>query len=396
MANDIVIVGAGVVGLTTALALAKTTSLSIALLDSAEKIPDWHQENYDLRVSALTLASQKLLHKLDVWEAIANKRVAPYKKMFVWDEQQHIPLDFDCQLIFTKQLGWIVEDSLLRAELLQIIKQQQNIQLFSSVKLTSLVNDGNGITLTSPNNTWHAQLVIAADGANSWVRQHAGISISEKNYFQHALVTNVETEYPHNSIAYQRFLSDGPLAFLPLASANQCSIVWTISDSKATQLLNLDEENFKSQLQEAFEFKLGKVIKISERKILPLVSRHAHHYVQDNLALVGDAVHTIHPLAGQGLNLGLQDIACLVDTIKDAINNGRNFASRATLRRYERARKTENAMMLRVVDNMQRIFNREIPNCLLQGIVDRGLELTSNVNFLKKFFIMQAAGGTSR
>lgn len=394
MHYDIIIIGSGIVGLTAALALADSTPLRIAILEAKETPSTWQKEKYDHRVSAISLAAKNIFHNLHVWKSIHAKRVSPYTKMMVWDAGSDGAIQFDCREVGEAELGYIIEDNVMRACLLEKIRAHAQIELIFPVELISLQQQKDHVELhTSDGKIFQTKLLIGADGANSWVRTQAGIELKTWNYDHTAIVASVQTENSHQQTAWQRFLLTGPLAFLPLQDEHMCSIVWSVPPDEAEKLLSLDDAEFQNQLTEKFANKLGKIISVSARYSFPLHMRHAKHYVQPRLALIGDAAHTIHPLAGQGVNLGLLDAVCLVEVIADAVTKSRDFSSLATLRRYERWRKSDNLAMLSVVEILKNLFASEKkPLQTLRGL---GLNVTNHIPFLKSFFANYALGKRS-
>jgi 2-octaprenylphenol hydroxylase len=388
---DIIIVGAGITGATAALALAKKIHLQIAVLDAAPLATQWDKNQGERRVSAVTPASRRIFQRLQIWDAMREMRISPYKKMRVWDAAGSGSLDFDSQEIQLAALGYIIEDDVMRKVLHDALRAQKNIHLFTPVELIKFEKKLKFHELTTQQHgNLQAQLVIAADGANSWIRTAAGIDLKMSDYQHHALVATVKTVLPHQQTARQRFLPGGPLAFLPLADAHSCSIVWSLAPDVAQELLALDEENFRQRLTAAFENELGEVTEISQRKSFPLHMRHARHYVQQGLALIGDAAHTIHPLAGQGVNMGLLDAVCLVDIVVAACEKNQDFAAYHRLRRFERSRKSDNLIMLTFVSALKSLFGSETKT--LKHLRNSGLNLTNQLDFVKNFFVNYAVG----
>jgi 2-octaprenylphenol hydroxylase len=384
---DIIIIGGGIVGTTTALALAQQTNLQIALLDSHAQQP-WKPEIQDARVSAITLASQRIFQRLKVWPAIAAKRLSPFNKMHVWDTQGE--LEFDCKALHEPHLGYIIEDQVLRASLAEQLSAHANLHVIAPVKLISLQDKMTHQELITDQTTLYAKLIIGSDGANSWVRKQTQIAIAESTYDQVALVATVQITLSHQQTAWQHFLNTGPLAFLPLQDSHAASIVWSTSPTEAARLLALAEKEFNAELTRALTAKLGAVINSSPRLSFNLIKRHAKNYIQPRLALIGDAAHSIHPMLGQGVNLGLLDAACLVAVIIEALSKQRDFASLAVLRRYERWRKGDNATMLAMVDGLKNIFaNTRSP---VQSIRGMGLNSLNNLPWIKNFLAGYAAG----
>jgi 2-octaprenylphenol hydroxylase len=387
---DIVIVGAGIVGATAALALAKKTTLQIALLDTKTISPIWHKSQHDLRVSAISLASQRIFKNLQIWDSIATKRISSYQRMFVWDSESGSEIDFD-GVMQHATMGYIIEESVIRTSIYESFADLSNLDVLAPMQLVSLQEKLTHIELiTAKDEVIEARLVIAADGGHSWVRENANIIAESRDYEHTALVATVKTSLSHKATAWQRFLPQGPLAFLPLVDANSCSIVWSTTPTQAEYLLSLDDTHFQTELAAAFSAKLGDILHVSARASFHLQMQHVKNYVKPNLVLVGDAAHTIHPLAGQGVNMGLLDVASLVDVITQAISKQRVFFSLPTLRRYERARKADNAAMLLFVDSIKAIF--ETSNPIVKTLRGAGLHITNKMNFVKNFFANYAAG----
>lgn len=369
MNQDVVVAGAGITGSACALALAKNPALNILLIDQKAITEDRSQDNP--RVSAITLSSANFLQQLDVWDEVKNQPLGSFQKMHVWDAVEKGKITFDCLEICRDTLGYIVEDRIIRRALLQKVQEKKNIQVYAPFKLE--------------NEYPPCKLLIGADGANSWVRKQAGIEIKEKDYNHTAVTAMIETEKPHQHTAWQCFLPAGTLAFLPLANPCQSSMVWSTQPEHANELLHMSAEKFSNELNVVFENKLGHSQLISSRAAFPLCMRHAKKYIQPGLALIGDAAHTLHPLAGLGVNLGLQDTACLTKIILNAINKQRDYSSLNILRRYERERKSENTIMIETIGLLKTLFMSD--NKLMQSLRSAGLNLIDKTYFLKKMLI---------
>lgn len=392
---DVVIVGGGIIGASLALALAKSTRLSIALLEAtAMELPQWQPSTYGYRVSAMTLASKRILQNLNLWESIAEKRVSPFTQIEVWDELGKGRIHFNSQSIALPMLGYIIENDVIQTVLQNEIKKQRSITLLTSCKLHTAQQNANddGIILTQANGEMlQATLAIAADGAKSWLREQLQFKVHQHDYQQQAIVTNVKTSLAHEKRAYQVFLADGPLAFLPLADEKTSSIVWSLPHDAAKEVMELRDAEFKCKLAEAFSYRLGDIQSISPRYTFALQAHKTDHYVKPHIALVGDAAHTVHPLAGLGLNMGLQDVACLHQIIVAAVNNNKNdFASFANLRRYERWRKADNAALQIGIDGIKKLFASK--NKSIQMMRSFGLTITNHLPLLRNFFMRTAVG----
>lgn len=387
---DIIIVGAGMVGASLACGLAEEAEqLKIAVIDANEP-KDWDKGSYDMRVSAITRASQTLFKNIGAWEKIVEQRVSPYRDMFVWDEGGKGKLHFDSADMGEADLGHIIENRVIVKALHLRMQEFPQIELHCPAKLESIEFNQNEAGLILEDKTeLSASLVVAADGTRSWVRQQADIAVKGWDFDQAALVTTVKTEKYHQDTAWQRFLNTGPLAFLPLTEGYS-SIVWSTSPEEAKRLTDISEADFAVELEQAFESKLGKVESVANRAVFPLRLFETLHYVKPRLALVGDAAHTIHPLAGQGVNLGLADVASLMDVVVEALNNKKDIGDLKVLRRYERWRRAENRSMLLAMDGLKRLFGSELP--VVKDLRSLGLDITNNITPLKNLIMQQAMG----
>ncbi len=383
--HDVVIIGAGMVGATLANALAQR-KYRVALIDSGNP-PAVDPDAYDLRVSALGRAAECVFRNLDAWPAISAQRVSPFRKMRVWDAGSGGSITFDAADVGEPQLGHIVENSLVVQALHRRLSDYPGVEVFWATEVTKIVPHRDAVTIEHQGGEFKAALVVGADGAGSWVRKHLGIGTRGTDYGQRAIVAQVRTEQPHEYTAWQRFLPTGPLAFLPLADGS-CSIVWSCDRSLAEQLMGLTDEAFRYRLGEAFEFKLGKISGIGERGWFPLARSHAEDYIAVRCALIGDAAHTVHPLAGQGANLGIADAAVLAEAITGAA--GGDVGVRSVLRRYERWRRGENMLMMNAVHGLQRLFQFQLqPIRQIRGL---GLRLTDASGPVKELIIRRAMG----
>ncbi|HRW65509.1 MAG TPA: UbiH/UbiF/VisC/COQ6 family ubiquinone biosynthesis hydroxylase [Candidatus Competibacter sp.] len=387
---DLVIAGGGMVGSTLACAL-RDADLKIALLESAPLERIRPGEETDLRVSAINRASQRIFAAVGAWSDMTAWRVSPFRDMRVWDAGGFGHIHFDSATLGEPLLGWIIENRVIQYALLERVRQLPAVDLLCPAALeTAWPEDAGGwrVRLTD-GREFTTRLLVGADGAQSKVRELAEIDTRGWSYHQKALVANVRTAEPHQETAWQRFLPTGPLAFLPLHDG-RCSIVWSTTPEQADQLLALDEYDFAHMLTEAFERRLGEIVQVGPRSAFPLRLQHARAYVKPGLALIGDAAHVVHPLAGQGVNLGLLDAATLAEVLLDGLAAGHEVGALRVLRRYERWRKSDNLPMLGIMDGFKRLFGNSLPPVRL--LRNLGLNLTDAAGPLKNAMARRAMG----
>ncbi|WP_110654239.1 UbiH/UbiF/VisC/COQ6 family ubiquinone biosynthesis hydroxylase [Salinicola halimionae] len=414
--SDVLIVGGGIVGSTLALLLGEA-NWRVTIVDAApapEEIETLGQGKPALRVSALTAASRRLLTTLDVWPWLASRRVAAYRGMQVWDAEGSGEIRFDAEDVGVDSLGHIVENDLLLAALAQRLQALPNVEWLQEVRLTGYVREktargneidredvrdaGRALVTLDNGEQRRAPLIVGADGANSPLRGMAGIPVHERDTGQAAMVTSVRTAIGHGGIARQAFLSTGPLAFLPLTidgRDDHCSIVWSTTPGEARRLTALGEtDEGRSQLgielARGLGGRLGDVEVIDAAPHFPITQRHAQRYVDEGLALVGDAAHSLHPLAGQGVNLGLMDAAVLAEEWIRARQRGADPGDPRILARYERRRRSENAAMLAAMQGFQRLFGSDLP--ALRFVRNWGLSGVDRLMPIKRLLIRQALG----
>ncbi|MCS3746588.1 2-octaprenyl-3-methyl-6-methoxy-1,4-benzoquinol hydroxylase [Xanthomonas arboricola] len=365
--RDAVIVGGGVVGAACALALADA-GLSVALVEGREPAR-WHADQPDLRVYAFAADNAALLDSLGVWASVRTGRVQPYRRMRVWDAGGGGELRFDADTLGREQLGWIVEHALLVDRLWAAV-HSAGIEVHCPARVAELEQDANGVRLRLDDGSrLEAAIAIAADGAASTLRDLTGLPVSRHAYAQRGVVAFVETEQPHQATAWQRFLTTGPLAFLPFADGRS-SIVWTLPDSDAERVLELDDAAFSHQLTQAFAARLGQVRVVSARTAFPLQRQLVEQYVSGRVLALGDAAHVVHPLAGQGVNLGLRDVAALRAQVRAALAKRADWAAPHRLQRWARTRRSENTVAAYGFDAINSVFsNDEMHLTLLRGSV---------------------------
>lgn len=396
MRADVLIVGAGMVGSALALAL-KDSGLEILLLDGSPLSvkPFDPQAAFEPRVSALSAASQRILERLGVWDGISARRASPYRDMQVWDGSGTGQIHFSAASVHAEVLGHIVENRVVQDALLERL-HDCDMGLLANARLEQMRRSGDDWLLTlADGRKLRAPLVIAADGANSAVRRLAGCATREWDYLHHAIVTSVRSSRPHQMTAWQRFTDDGPLAFLPLERDGQqdwCSIVWSTTPEQAQRLMLLDEEDFCRELERAFEGRLGTVLSADSRLCVPLRQRHAKRYVAEGLALIGDAAHTIHPLAGQGVNLGFLDAAVLAEELLHARERGERLADVRVLSRFERRRMPHNLGLMAAMEGFERLFQAD--SLALRWLRNTGLKSVEQMPEAKALFVRQALGLT--
>jgi 3-demethoxyubiquinol 3-hydroxylase len=385
---DVAVVGAGVVGTAAALSLANA-GLRVAIVEAHEPAR-WSAAAPDLRVYAFAPDSRCLLETFDVWPAVAAARAQPYRSMRVWDAGGGDELRFDADALGRSELGHIVEHGLLVDRLWSAVAATPGIARYCPDKLQSVESDDDSATLVlASGQRLRARLVLGADGASSRVRELAGLSVDERDYGQRGVVAYVSTELSHEDTAWQRFLPTGPLAFLP-CSDGRSSIVWTLPDDEATRLLALDEVAFCRELTRAFDARLGEVVSVSARAAFPLRRQLVRQMSAGRIVLVGDAAHAVHPLAGQGVNLGLRDVAALRDEIHSALEKGNDFSAPHRIERWARRRISENAVAAYSFEAINAAFSNEsVLPTLLRGPM---LGLAGRLPPLANFFMRRAAG----
>ncbi|WP_386070806.1 UbiH/UbiF/VisC/COQ6 family ubiquinone biosynthesis hydroxylase [Tahibacter sp. UC22_41] len=384
---DVAVVGAGMVGSACALALARK-GLRVALVE--ERAPTaWNAaDEVDLRVVAIAPSSVALFERLDVWTAIRNARAGAYRHMHVWDSGNGAQIDFDAADSGGAELGFIVENRLIQHALWQALQAEAGVSLRCPARVVATEDEGDQRVLRlDDDGRILARLVVAADGASSPLRHLLGIGAGGHVYDQHALVAHVRTERPHEQTAWQRFLPGGTLAFLPLADG-RCSIVWSLPPAECRRLREIDETTFLQELGCAFDFRLGPILATSARAEFPLRLLLAERYVAPRFALIGDAAHQVHPLAGQGVNLGLRDVDALVEAIGEEAE--RDPGAVTTLRRYERRRRSDNTISAWGMDGINRLFRSEFePLVFARGL---GLRAVNALGPLKQLIARHAAG----
>lgn len=391
---DVVVVGAGVVGAAAALAFARD-GLQVALVEAREPAP-WRVDEPDLRVYAFAPDNAALLDSVGVWDAVLQARAQPYRHMRVWDAAGGAPIEFDADAFARRELGWIVENGLL-VDRLWAPQAAAGVRVHCPDHVVALEQDEASASVElAGGRRLRARLVVAADGAGSRLRELAGVAVGGHAYHQRGVVAFVDTELPHQMTCWQRFLPTGPLAFLPFVEdsgergpeGRRSSIVWTLPDAEAERMLALDDAAFLQALGRAFDGPLGGMRAVSKRAAFPLRLQLAKQAVAGRVAIIGDAAHAVHPLAGQGVNLGLRDVRALREALRAA--GGADAGVPVRLARWARQRRSENAMAAYAFDGINRLFSNDalLPT-LLRGPL---LGVAGRVPALTHLFWRRAAG----
>jgi 2-octaprenyl-3-methyl-6-methoxy-1,4-benzoquinol hydroxylase/2-octaprenylphenol hydroxylase len=391
MKFDIVVVGAGMVGAAAASLLARS-GFSVAVIDHEEPSPFNPGEPVGLRVSAISPGAANVLSEAGAWRQVERQRHCPYRRMAVEDREENASLEFNAAEFGLERLGTIVENSLVQWSLWQSLLATGGVELYCPDKVSSLdYVEGEPVLSLESGTSITCRLLVGADGANSGIRKLLGIRQDHWEYGQRGLVSVVQTATPNDGVAWQRFLEGGPVAFLPLADGSS-SIVWSLPDAEAVRLLKLEESAFLAELDNAVAGGDGhwpdRVLACGPRAAFPLTMRLSERYTGNRAVLIGDAAHVVHPLAGQGVNLGLLDAAGLVEVLVDARNRKLDFAAEKTLEKYGRWRRSEAEVMARGMHGIRGLF---IPEEL--GPLRRlGLSLVSGSWMARDVFIKRATG----
>ena len=393
---DIVIVGGGIVGLSLASELANS-NFTVAIVERNKL--DSLTKDVDCRVSAINRFALKQFERKGVFDSPLSERMCAFEKMFVWDQTGAGQIQFDSAEMGVPELGAIIENKVLQTMLFDVVSEAENITYLCPEEIVEIdyqCDDSQGEdsqkqshVFLSSGKQLSAKLLVGADGVNSKVRATANIQQVKKSYQQQGLVCNVRTSESHQNTAWQCFMPSGPLAFLPLFNG-ECSIVWSLDESDAEKMMALDDDGFKKELAASSEFKLGEITEVSKRFLFPLSHSHVNEYVKPGLALIGDAAHSIHPLAGQGANLGIADAIALAEIISNSKKANRQWAALHTLKKYQRQRKGANQLMETSMTGFKELFGNK--NSVLSEVRNAGLSLVDHLPALKYKIIQQAIG----
>ncbi len=383
---DCVVVGGGMVGAASALALAEL-GLTVAIIEKSAPLTFSPEQAFDLRVSAISLASEQLLKQLGAWQQLQQWRMCPYKRLGVSESEQSYT-EFDAQDISQSHLGHIIENRLIQLSLWQKVQQHSNITLFCPETLIKLEQSSAEVELTLSTQILRAKVVIGADGANSYVRKLANIGTTGWDYAQSAMLINVCTDNPQQDITWQQFFQTGPLAMLPMPG-NNASLVWYHNKDEIKRLSALSNAQLEQEVMQQFPDKLGKV-RVINKAAFPLTRRHANQYHKDRVLLVGDAAHTINPMAGQGVNLGFKDVKALQHVIAKAIGSGEAWHQAEVLARYQQKRRTDNLLMMTTMDALYLSFGHVSP--LAKFARNAGLMMVNKLPSIKNKALAYACG----
>jgi 2-polyprenylphenol 6-hydroxylase len=387
---DIVIVGGGMAGGMLAASLAEQ-SLRVVLLDAAS-VPECPQADPALRVSALTETSENLLKRAGVWALMPAARLQPYQRMEVRDGDGTGEVHFSAADAGADHLGTLVENDSVVAALYQRCLDLSRVDWRSNCRVSSIQRDGSVWQLClSDGDVLRARLLVGADGARSMVRSAVGLQAAPHDTGHVAIVATLKTQNPHQGCARQAFLDSGPVALLPLyGDGHRSSLVWSLWPERAQQLIQLSAADFSEQLTQATQSWLGDIELVSERLVFPIHDMHAGDYVAEGVALIGDAAHVVHPLAGQGINLGLLDAAVLAEEIRHALDAGRDWSSLPLLQRYQRRRRGHNAMVVSAMRGFKMLFEQRSP--MLRFVRNAGMSMVDRHYLLKGLLARQALG----
>lgn len=388
---DCVVVGGGMIGAASALTMANL-GLKVAIVEVKPCEFFDPQSPFDLRVSAISVATQQLLEQLNVWNSLSKKRMCPYSRLGVWETEQSYT-EFDSRTINQPILGHIAENRLIQLSLWEAIESNNHITAFCPNTLRSFEQSENDVVIELEGHTISSKLLIAADGANSKVRTLANIGVTGWDYGQSAMLINVETELTQQNITWQQFYETGPVAMLPLSGESElggcASLVWYHQKNEIKRLSSLSNQQLELEVIKHFPQRLGK-IKVISKGAFPLTRKHANTYQKNRVVLLGDAAHTINPMAGQGVNIGFKDVKALQHVIAAAIGNGEAWSDINVIARYEKQRRKDNLLMMTAMDTLYASFSH--PSIITKIARNLGLMLANKSGVIKNKALAYACG----
>lgn len=386
---DVCIIGAGIVGLTTA-CLLLSRGFSVAIVEASPLEKESALGALDSRVSAINAVSWELLQEIITTEELSSDHYCALERIVAWDSHGGAEISFDAGEVNRSHLGVIIENRILVHALLSRVKTFSQAQLFLGERPSQLIVENDGARVVLESVEVDCRCVIGADGVFSWTRQMVQAKTLDRPYKHHAIIGVVEAEVDHQHTAYQNFLPTGPIGLLPLHHKRHYGFVWSLKSDLVSDMLNRSEADLSDEVSQALDWRLGDLKLKTPLKSIPLAMRHAEQYAYFRVALVGDAAHSMHPLAGQGVNLGLMDAVCLANTMIEAGDRDRDIGLLSVLRRYERRRKLDNQVMMGLMRMFLEVFSNENPTWSL--VRQYGLSLSQNTPWMKRLFIRYAMG----
>lgn len=392
ISSDVLIIGGGLSGGTMA-ALLGAQGFSVTCIDRDRPVQQL-EEQFDGRTTAISWGSQKILDAAGVWNLIKDDACA-IRTIDILDGGSPVLLRFASEEVNDQSFGWIIENRLLRSALFQKMKSMATIRHLAPAQIISIERDRDCVCVTlADGKVCSAPLLIGADGRNSFVRNWAGIETRGWSYNQRAIVCTVEHEHPHNNVAIEHFRAQGPFATLPMTpgenGAHRSSVVWTEHGTEKDSALHYPQDVFDVALTARFPESYGAVKQVGGRFAYPLGLQHAHDYIAPRLALIAEAAHGMHPIAGQGLNMGLRDVAALADVLTAARESGDDLGGEAALNLYQHKRRLDNMAMAGATDSLNRLFSNAMPP--FPVLRKLGLKIVANIPAAKKLFMHQAMG----
>lgn len=388
---DVIIIGGGIIGLATAKGLSQQ-GLQVCLIEQKALEPVSLGDKPTLRATAINTASEHLLRDLNVWDnIIASGRAQSYTSIHVWEHQGIAKLDVHANDFNFPNLGHIIENKAIYNALIDACFSQKNITFYANVQVQDVSRDDDEATVRlNNNNVIKGKLIIGADGARSWLRTHENISLVERKYKHAALMTTIKTEQSHNQCAIQAFYDKGIIAFLPLADPHLSCLVWSMNPITANKYKHISIDEFERTLETLSDHYLGKCSVVNVREVFPLTARYAHQFAKHRLVLVGDAAHSIHPLAGQGMNLGFMDVKLLIDEIGRLFALDEDIGLKANLTHYDKKRKIHAIAMLSAMQSIQNSFSGDnVIKKVARGMI---MNTVDHVSFIKKMVLKRAMG----